>query len=56
MSGYNLQSPRVQWFNEKNSATIPPDPEYVFDLDAKLPGTAISIGFSLDPEVLRDNV
>lgn len=51
--GGEQSSPRVQWFNEQNSAALPPDPEHVFDLDAKLPGTAISIGFSLDPDVLR---
>lgn len=45
-------SPRVQWFNKENSANIPPEPEHVFDLDAHLPGTAISIGFSLDPTYL----
>ncbi len=47
--------PRVQWFNNQNSAKMPPDPEYVFDLDAWLPGTAISVGFYLDPEVLRSS-
>ncbi|NTG29969.1 hypothetical protein G6L08_22740 [Agrobacterium rhizogenes] len=52
MSG-DKTSPRVQWFNNENSAKMPPDPNHVFDLDAKLPGTAISIGFSLDPDVLR---
>ncbi|MCZ4430703.1 hypothetical protein O3S81_13440 [Agrobacterium sp. SOY23] len=45
--------PRVQWFNNENSARIPPDPNFVFDLNGSLPGTAISIGFYLDPEVLR---
>lgn len=45
-------SPRVQWFNKENSAKVPPDPKHVFDLDAYLPGTAISIGFSLDPAYL----
>lgn len=45
-------SPRVQWFNKENSAKVPPDVEYVFDLDAHLPGTVISIGFSLDPSFL----
>ncbi|MCY0094595.1 hypothetical protein [Hoeflea ulvae] len=53
ISGDAKPPPRVQWFNSQNSASIPPDPEYVFDLDAKMPGTAISIGFSLDPDVLR---
>jgi hypothetical protein len=52
MSG-DAQSPRVQWFNTENSASLPPDPEYVFDLNTRLPGTVISIGFSLDPDVLR---
>lgn len=52
-SGNEANAPRVQWFNPANSAGMRPDPDYVFDLDAKLPGTAISIGFSLDPDVLK---
>lgn len=48
-------SPRVQWFNNENSATMPPDPAHVFDLDWSLPGTAISVRFTLDPAYLRQS-
>ncbi len=43
---------RVQWCNENNSARCPPDSEHVYDLDNSLPGTAISIRFTLDPDYL----
>ena len=43
-------SPRVLWCNENNSNKDVPDESYVFDLSPGLPGTAISIGFILDPE------
>lgn len=42
-------SPRVLWCNSTNSRDAPPDPAFVFDLEPGLPGTAISIGFVLDP-------
>ena len=44
---------RVQWFNSENSAKIPPDPNHVFDLPHRLPGTAISIRFTLEPKALK---
>lgn len=46
-------SPRVQWFNNENSATLPPDEQHVFDLERYMPGTAVSISFTLDPSYLR---
>jgi hypothetical protein len=46
-------SPRVQWFNNENSAKVPPDVRHVFDLKKTLPGTAISVNFVLDPSHLR---
>lgn len=46
-------SPRVQWFNKENSARLPPDERYVFDLGRYMPGTAVSISFTLDPSYLR---
>lgn len=45
--------PRVQWFNNENSASLPPDERYVFDLERYMPGTAVSISFTLDPSYLR---
>ncbi|KII14127.1 MULTISPECIES: hypothetical protein [Phaeobacter] len=43
---------RVQWCNPNNSAMSAPDSKHVFDLDRGLPGTAISIRFTLDPDYL----
>ncbi|UWR78859.1 hypothetical protein K4K97_09450 [Phaeobacter inhibens] len=43
---------RVQWCNSDNSAKRPPDSAYVYDLNGGLPGTAISIRFTLDPDYL----
>lgn len=45
---------RLQWFNEENSARVPPDDKHVFDLEHFLPGTAISISFTLDTAYLRN--
>lgn len=42
--------PRLLWCNEENSRHRAPDQGYVYDLDTVLPGTAISIGFSLDED------
>lgn len=44
---------RVQWCNENNSAKIAPEKNHVFDLDGGLPGTVISIRFTLDPQYLQ---
>lgn len=44
---------RVQWCNSTNSAKVAPDEEFVYDLDKGLPGTVISIRFTLDREYLR---
>jgi hypothetical protein len=44
----DLHAPRVLWCNLENSKDAPPDENFVFDLDASLPGTSISIGFILD--------
>lgn len=45
---------RLQWFNHQNSSKEPPDRAYVFDLERPLPGTAISISFTLDSTQLRN--
>lgn len=47
---------RVQWCNSNNSAKTPPDKGHVFDLNVGLPGTAISIRFTLDPQYLQEIV
>ncbi len=39
---------RLLWCNPSNSRDEPPDDQYVYDLDATIPGTTISIGFVLD--------
>lgn len=44
---------RVQWCNKDNSAMVLPDESNVFDLKKGLPGTAISIRFTLDPQYLQ---
>ena len=44
--------PAFQWFNKETSVEVKPDDEHVFDLDIHLPGTAISIRFTLDPAYL----
>ncbi len=41
---------RVLWCNDLNSIEVVPDPSYVYDLNVPLPGTAISIGFTLDEQ------
>jgi len=45
--------PRTLWFNEENTADLPPDERYVFDLNVRFPGSLISVQFVLDPEFLR---
>lgn len=39
---------RLQPFNSKMSFSSPPDPNYVYDLDYKFPGTIINLRFSID--------
>ncbi len=47
------ETARVQWCNPDNSAMVIPDENHVFDLQKGLPGTAISIRFTLDPQYLQ---
>ena len=47
------ESARVQWCNSDNSAKMVPDESHVYDLKNGLPGTSISIRFTLDPQYLR---
>lgn len=49
-------SPRVLWCNAENSAMVPPDPAFVFDLTERLAGTVISVAFTLDPDYLNETV
>ena len=48
--GYQLSTKgrRVQAFNVGGSFEIPPDDDYVFDLDFGFPGTIVALRFSLD--------
>lgn len=46
-------SPRVLWFNARNSASDAPDPLHVFDLDDHFAGTIVSVSFGLDGAYLR---
>ncbi len=45
--------PRIQYFNPDNSVDFAPDVAFVRDLPLKLPGTVISVAFTLDPEFYR---
>jgi len=47
---------RVQWFNREQEPGKVPDPQYVLDLKRSFPGTAVSIGFTVDPEFLRETI
>lgn len=43
---------RIQWFNDQNSPEAPPDPSHVITLKHRIPGTIISVRFSLDGQAL----
>jgi hypothetical protein len=45
--------PRMQWFNSTNTLDEPPDPHYVYDLPYKLPGTIVTMRFTLDEDDLQ---
>lgn len=45
--------PRQLWCNAKNTRQEPPDPDFVFDLNERLAGTLITMGFTLDAEWIR---
>jgi len=42
---------RVQWCNEANDPTYPPDHGIAFDLPAHFAGTLVSVAFTLDPSL-----
>lgn len=44
------------WFNDANTTSVPPNSEHVFDLPYRLPGTIISVAFTLEPEMFRNAV
>lgn len=44
--------PRVLWFNQQNVPEFAPDPDYVFDLETKFPGTIIGLTFVLSKDDL----
>ena len=43
---------RLQWCNRENRPNIPPDPMVAFELPAHFAGTLVSLGFTLDPQML----
>lgn len=45
---------RRLWFNEGNTTDRPPDQRFVFDLQRRLPGTVISVAFTLDRGFFRE--
>lgn len=47
------KGPRKQYFNSCNSVDEAPDVTFVRDLPLRLPGTVISVVFTLDPEFYR---
>jgi len=47
---------REQWFNSARQPSKAPDPQYVMDMKRSFPGTAVSIGFTVDPEFLRETI
>lgn len=49
----DVDGPRRQYFNSGNSVDEPPDVAFVRDLPLRLPGTVISVAFTLDPEFYR---
>lgn len=55
-SSDNAAAPRTLWFNEGNTPNTPPDEKFVYELPAHLPGTAISMAFTLDPAHLTRTV
>ena len=48
----DIRGRRVQWCNLENSAEAPPDPTVAFDLPAHFAGTLVSVGFTLDPQLI----
>lgn len=44
---------RVLWCNDENTGKKPPDGDHVFEIDPGIPGTVISIGFTLEPEYFQ---
>lgn len=45
--------PRQLWCNERNTRQEPPDPNFVFDLQERLAGTLITMGFTLNAEWIK---
>ena len=59
MPKFSAEGLRTLWFNGDNTYRNPPDPNYVFSMEERLPGTLISMRFYLDPDhlvqVVSDN-
>ncbi|WP_379553574.1 hypothetical protein [Qipengyuania sp. DGS5-3] len=43
---------RLQWCNRENNPELPPDSSVAFKLPAHFAGTLVSVGFTLDPQLL----
>jgi hypothetical protein len=52
LRGQNIGAPRTQYFNNFNQPTEAPDSSHVMDLKFPLPGTLISIRFTLEETAL----
>lgn len=48
--------PRQLWFNESNTKSVRPDPDYVFDLNGHFGGTLVTMAFTLDLNFLRSQL
>lgn len=44
---------RTLWFNDNNDPTEPPDPNFVYDLSSKFPGTVIGVTFVMNKDDLK---
>lgn len=50
----NARGHREVWFNEQNDRRLPPDEDFVLDLERTFPGTIVSVSFTIDPGLLRE--
>ncbi|MCK1275468.1 hypothetical protein IVB46_09515 [Bradyrhizobium sp. 61] len=48
--------PRLLWCNPSNSPAVPPDKDFVFDIEDHFAGTIVGLSFVLDSENLRKSI
>jgi hypothetical protein len=48
--------PRLLWCNQSNSPVVPPEKDFVFDIEDHFAGTIVSLSFVLDSENLRKSI